>query len=135
VLVWDPADPGTGPAKLGHHDDWVRAAAVLADGRVVTGGSDRRVLVWDPADPGTGPAELGHHDGAVRTVAVLAGGRVVTGGNDGRVLAWDLARPGVQIDQLSCSVTCLATRPFGPVRSDFVIAHGLSGFSLWSLMG
>ena len=135
VLVWDPADPGTGPAELGRHDGWVRAVVVLADGRVVTGGSDGRVLVWDPADPGTGPAELGRHDGAVRAVAVLADGRVVTGGNDGRVLVWDLAKPGMQIVQLSCSVTCLATRPFGPARSDFVIVHGLSGFSLWSFTG
>jgi hypothetical protein len=133
MLVWDPADPGSGPAELGRHGDWVRAVAVLADGRVVTGGSDGRVLAWDPAATGSGPAELGRHDGAVRAVAVLANGRVVSGGNDGRVLVWDLARPGTQIVQLSCSVTCLATRPFGPVRSDFVIAHGLSGFSLWSL--
>jgi len=72
----------------------------------------------------------------VRAVAVLADRHVVTGGNDGRVLVWDLARRGMQIVQLSCSVTCLAARSFGPVRSDFVIAHGLSGFgfSLWSFM-
>lgn len=127
-MVWDPTDPGSGPAELGRHQGRVRAAAVLADGRVVTGGSDRLVLVWDPADPGSSPAELGRHDGAVRAVAVLADGRVVTGGNDGRVLVWDLARRGTQIVQLSCSVTCLATRSFGPVRSDFVIAHGLRGF-------
>ena len=42
--------------------DAVRAVAVLADGRVVTGGDDRRVLVWDPDRPGTAPAELGRHD-------------------------------------------------------------------------
>jgi hypothetical protein len=29
----------------------VKAVAVLADGRVVTAGGDRRVLVWDPARP------------------------------------------------------------------------------------
>ena len=69
--------------ELGRHDGPVRAVAVLADGRVVTGGDDGRVLVWDPADPGAGPAELGRHDGPVEAVAVLADGRVVTGGTTG----------------------------------------------------
>jgi hypothetical protein len=32
--------------------------AVLADGRVVTGGDDRRVLVWDPDTPGTVVVQL-----------------------------------------------------------------------------
>ena len=54
--------------------------AVLADGRVVTGGDDGRVLVWDPDAPGADPAELGRHDGRVEAVAVLPDGRVVTGG-------------------------------------------------------
>ena len=57
--MWDPAHPGAGPAELGRHDGWCGAVAVLADGRVVTGGYDGRVLVWDPAHPGAGPAELG----------------------------------------------------------------------------
>ena len=48
VLVWDPATPGTGPAELGRHDGRVKAVAVLADGRVVTGGARR-------AGAGVGP--------------------------------------------------------------------------------
>jgi WD40 repeat protein len=80
--------------ELGRHDDQLWAVAVLPDGRVVTGGDDRRVLVWDPAAPGTAPVELGHHDGWVRAVTVLPDGRVVTGGHDGLVLAWDPAAPG-----------------------------------------
>jgi len=60
VLVWDPAAPGTAPVELGRHDDPVRAVAVLPDGRVVSGGDDKRVLVWDPAAPGAAPvAQLG----------------------------------------------------------------------------
>ena len=49
MLVWDPARPETGPVELGRHDDPVSAVAVLPDGRVVSGGDDRRVLLWDPA--------------------------------------------------------------------------------------
>jgi WD40 repeat protein len=82
--------------ELGHHDDPVIAVAVLADGRVVSGGADWRVLVWDPSRPGSGPVELGRHDLPVIAVAVLADGRVVSsGGNDGRVLVWDRSEPGM----------------------------------------
>jgi WD40 repeat protein len=102
---------------------------------VVTGGDDGRVLVWDPADPGAGPAELGRHHGTVEAVAVLADGRVVTGGDDHRVLVWDPAGACTQVVQLNCSVTALATAPLGLARSDLVIAHQGSGFSLWSFTG
>ena len=136
VLIWDPAHPGGGPAELGRHGSGCSAVAVLADGRVVTGGSDGRVLIWDPAHPGSGPAELGRHDGGwVSAVAVLADGRVVTGGSDRRVLIWDLARACTPVIQLSCSLTTLATAPAGPDRSNLVIAHEGSGFSLWSFTG
>jgi len=92
VLVWDPADPGAGPAKLGRHGSGVAAVAVLPEGRVVTCGGDGRVLLWNPADPGAGPAELGHHGLAMLAVAVLPDGRVVTCGPE--VLMWDPADPG-----------------------------------------
>ena len=134
VLMWDPADPGAGPADLGREHGRVRAVAVLPDGRVITGG-DRRVLMWDPADSGAGPAELGWHGGTVRAAAILAGGRVVTGGADRRVLVWDPLEASTQVVQLSCSVTALATAPFGPAGSNLVIAHEGNGFSLWSFTG
>ncbi len=47
VLVWDPAEPGAGPAELGRHEVGVGAVAVLPDGRVITGGYDDRVRLWD----------------------------------------------------------------------------------------
>ena len=72
----------------------MHAVAVLPDGRVVSGGRDRRVRIWDPTTPGTGPVELGRHDRAVHAVSVLRDGRVVSGGDDGRVLAWDPDAPG-----------------------------------------
>ncbi len=134
VLMWDPADSGAGPAELGREHGRVDAVAVLPDGRVITGG-DRRVLMWDPARPGIGPAELGWHGGTVRAAAILADGRVVTGGADRRVLVWDPLEASTQVVQLSCSVTALATAPFGPAGSHLVIAHEGNGFSLWSFTG
>ena len=63
--------------ELGEHDGGVVAAAVLPDGRVVTGGSnDGRVLLWDPAEPGAGPVQLGRHENGVRALAVLPDGRL-----------------------------------------------------------
>ena len=147
VLVWDPAGAGAAPpelgrfrassasAELGRHYGFTNTMAVLADGRVVTGGTGGRVLIWDPAGAGAAPAELGRHDGPVQAVAVLADGRVVTGGTDRRVLIWDPARACTQVIQLSCSLATLATAPPGPARSELVIAHEGSGFSLWSFTG
>jgi WD40 repeat protein len=109
----------------------VTAVAVLPDGRVVTGGGDRRVLLWDPARPGA-PAELGRHDGAVTAVAVLPDGRVVTGGA-GRVLLWNPAGADTQVIQLNCSLTALATASAGPPRSTLAIAHPGGPLSLWSV--
>ena len=45
-MIWDPAAPGAGPVELGHRDK-VWAVAALPDGRVVSGGGDRRAVVWD----------------------------------------------------------------------------------------
>ena len=78
-------------AELDGQGGCVRAVAVLADGRVVSGGHDGRVLIWDPAYPQADPIELGRHVGAVRAVAVLPDGRVVSGGHDHRVWVWDPA--------------------------------------------
>jgi WD40 repeat protein len=52
VLAWDPSRPESRGVELGNHNDWVVAVAVLPDGWVVSGGSDRRVLVWDPTTQG-----------------------------------------------------------------------------------
>jgi WD40 repeat protein len=115
VLVWDPSRPDSDPVELGEHLYElgehlyelgehlyelgehlysVNAVAALPDGRVVSGGFDRRVLLWDPDRPGAAPVELGRHDSSVEAVAVLPDGRVVSGGEDRRVLVWDPSRPG-----------------------------------------
>ena len=54
--MWNPAAPDAGPVELGRHEGEVQAVAVLADGRVVTGGDDGRVLVWDPDAPAPAPS-------------------------------------------------------------------------------
>ena len=117
--MWDPADPGAGPAELGRHDGAVAAVAVLPDGRVVTGGGDGRVLVWDPADPGAGPAELGRHDGRGGGGGGAAGR---AGGHrrrhDGRVLVWDPADPGAgpaELGRHDGRVAAVAVLPDGRV--------------------
>ena len=136
MLMWDPARPGGIPAELGRsRRGLMRAVAVLGDGRVVSGGNDGRVLMWEPARPGGVLAELGRHDGPVRAVAALADGRIVTGGSDRRVLVWDPAGAGIRVVQLSCSVTTLTVAPLAPARSNLIIAHEGTGFSLWSLTG
>jgi WD40 repeat protein len=88
--------------------------AGLPDGRVASGGSDRRVLVWDPSQPGTDPVELGHD--SVRAVAVLPDGRVVSGGDDFRVLVWDPSQLGSGPVELG--------RHDGPVRAVAVLPDG-----------
>ena len=82
--------------ELGGHDDLVTVVAVVADGRVVSGGSDGRLLIWRTTRVDLGrqwPSELGCHDGPVTAVAGLADGRVVSGGSDGQLLVWDPAVP------------------------------------------
>src|SRR6266851_2926162 len=109
VLLWDAAQPGTGPAELGRHEGYVMSVAVLADRRVVTSGQDGdegRVLMWNPDRPGRRPVELGRREGWVGSVAVLPDGRVVGGGEEGRVLVWDPAHPGKDPAELgSCEAT------------------------------
>jgi len=101
VLVWDPDDSGRGPALLGSHSGPAERGgfrlpvwdvAVLADGRVISAGDDRRILIFDPAAPRRGPLELSR-DTKVGGLAPLTNGLVLTGGDDGRLLAWDPAAP------------------------------------------
>ena len=132
VLVWDPADPGTGPVELGHCDGEVAAMAVLPDGRVVSAGGDSgRVLVWDPADPGPGPIELGHCDSAVMAVAVLPDGRMVSADSDDRVRLQD-GRSSSPGSLLACSAYALATSP-SPSGARLFIGHALGGISCWEV--
>ena len=46
----------------------------------------------------------------------IADGRVVSGGDDRRVRVWDVSTRA-EVAQLGCSVTSLATGPFGSLAS------------------
>jgi hypothetical protein len=85
--------------------------AVLADGRVVSGGADKRLVLWEPAASDVQPNEGGRYDrAAVAAVAALPGGRVVSGGCDGRVLLWEASEPGSQPVELGRHDTPLRWR-------------------------
>lgn len=95
----------------------VRSVAMLPDGRVVTGGSDRHVRVWDP-NATESSVDLGSHGDIVRAVAALPDGRVVTGGDDRRVLVWDPAVRTVtprEIGRHGRAVRAIAVLPDGRV--------------------
>jgi WD40 repeat protein len=112
-------------SELGRHGGAVYAAAVLPDGRVVTGGGGGRLLVWDPAHPGNEPVELGRHERPVSEIAVLPDGRVAAsylpsflGRADGRLLVWDPAHPGnepVELGRRGHRVSAMAVLPDGRV--------------------
>jgi WD40 repeat protein len=113
-------ETGKGPLFLGSHDGPIRALAVLRDGRVVSGGADRRIRVWDPTQPKVGPAELGSHEGEVRAIAVLPDGRIATGGADRRIRVWDPTQPKVGPAELGShegEVRAIAVLPDGRIAS------------------
>ena len=118
-VPWWTSSRATPPAlEVGHHDDWVFSAAVLPDGRIVTGGDDGRVRLWDPDHPDQ-PVEIGHHDDRVWSVAVLPDGRIVSGGTDGRVRLWDPDHPDqpVEIGDHHGWVISVAVLPDGSIVS------------------
>ena len=107
------------PVELGRHDGPVRAVAVLADGRVVTGGVRR-------AGAGVGPGGAWRQPGRARPPRRRgeggggAAGRA--GGHrrrpSGRVLVWDPAEPGagpVELGRHEGGVRAVAVLPDGRV--------------------
>jgi WD40 repeat protein len=107
-------------AEVGRHDSYIRAVAVLPDGRVASGDSDGRVLLWDPAAPGADPVELSRRERPIDSLAVLADGRLVIGGYDGKVHIRDPAAPGadpVELGGHSWYVQTLAVLADGRVVS------------------
>ena len=118
IPVWTPRVRPLPAVELGAHSGAVRAIGVLPDGRIVTGGDDRRLRMWDPHQPAQ-PSELGTHHRSVRAVAVLHDGRLVTGGADGRVVIWNPHHPDqpVELGAHSDPVEAVGELPDGRVVS------------------
>jgi WD40 repeat protein len=59
----------------------VQSLAVLADGRLASGGDDGKIKLWP--EEGTGEPVVLTHGSPVRPLAVMVDGRLASGGNDG----------------------------------------------------
>jgi hypothetical protein len=68
------------------HGATVSSLAVLADGRLASGGEDGKIKLW-PKD-GTGEPVVLTHGARVSSLAVLADGRLASGGDDGKIKLW-----------------------------------------------
>jgi hypothetical protein len=68
------------------HGALVRSLAVLADGRLASGGAGGKITLW-PKE-GTGEPVVLTHDAEVLSLAVLADGRLASGGEDGKIKLW-----------------------------------------------
>ena len=71
------------------HIGKVTSLAVLSDGRVVSGGYDKKVRVWD-LSTGKCVRILEGHSDCIRCLVVLSDGRVVSGSADNTFRVWDL---------------------------------------------
>ena len=120
---WSGLRPRLGRTRWGlrRHEDRVLVVVVLPDGRVVSGGADRRVQLWSSATaPTARSATVGHLDRTVSLLAVLPDGRVVSSGTDRRVWVWDRDGP-VEIGSHNKGVVLgLAVLPDGRVVSSGV---------------
>src|SRR5450755_556997 len=64
------------------HSGGLRAAAVTADGKIVSADGDGMLRVWDPGVAPDPDLELGRHGPEVRALALTKQGSVVSGGRD-----------------------------------------------------
>jgi len=69
------------------HATSVWSLAVLADGRLASGGEDGMIRLWPKEETGE-PMVLAHGWGGVWSLAVLADGRLASGGEDGKIKLW-----------------------------------------------
>jgi WD40 repeat protein len=87
--------------------------AVLADGRLASGGADGNIKLW--RKEGTGEPVVLSHGGGVWSLAVLADGQLASGGNDGEIKLWPKEGTGEPV---------VLSHGGGAVRSLAVLADG-----------
>jgi WD40 repeat protein len=148
VLIWDPASPGHEPITLGNvgdlmekspdgktddHCESIVVLAALADGRVVSGGTDGTLLVWDLTTSDADPFELGIHTGRVVALAELTDGWVMSSTQDGPMVLWD-PKSGERIAEIAASVEALSLSSSpGESADHLTVAHSGGGLSGWSI--
>jgi WD40 repeat protein len=74
------------PVVVLSHGGLVHGLAVLADGRLASGGQDGTIKLW-PKE-GTGAPVVLSRGSNVLSLAVLADGRLASGGVDGKIKLW-----------------------------------------------
>jgi WD40 repeat protein len=125
-FIWRiSAKEGTGePVVLSHSRDWtgVWSLAMLADGRLASGGKDGNIKLW-PME-GTGVPVVLSHGSEVLSLAVLADGRLASGSGDGNIKSglstkknWSppsLFAPAVIFRRTSGPVTWILILPGNP---------------------
>ena len=77
---------GTSEPVVLSHGTWVFSLAVLADGRLASGGHDGKIKLW-PKDGAGEPVVLSHNS-QVSSLTMLADGRLVSGGYDRKIKRW-----------------------------------------------
>jgi WD40 repeat protein len=71
---------------LSHGSRWGLSLAVLADGRLASGGEDGKIKLWPKV--GTGEPVVLSHGSWIWSLAVLADGRLASAGEDGKIKLW-----------------------------------------------
>jgi WD40 repeat protein len=107
---------GTGEPVLLSHVNWVQSMAVLADGRLASGGEDGTIKLWP--EEGMGEPVVLSHGSPVRAMAVLADGRLASGDYDGKIKLWPKDGTGPPVIRSHGSlVSCLAVLADGRLAS------------------
>ena len=89
IRLWDTAS-GQETARLEGHTDSIYALALLPDGRLASGSSDKTIRLWD-AGSGQETARLEGHTSGIFALALLPDGRLASGSWDLTIRLWDVA--------------------------------------------